>query len=217
MKLISILSVSVLLAGSQCLGQASNPVPTAMGHGAFPVKIEKTLDSSKLKEGDSIEVETAGTFKLPDGTLVTRGSKLTGHVVAAKARSKGDSASELTLVFDKLNIAGGKQLTVKATVQGVFPPAEEVDPGVPGSSTRQGGRGVSGPAGSFPAPDYKPSDIKTGIGDSKSTAQAAVDPKAMGVQGIDNLQLENGVLTSKGKNVKLGGGYRMIVRVEIFG
>ena len=41
--------------------------------------------------------------------------------------------------------------------------------------------------------------------------------KATGVQGLDNLQLDNGVLTSKGKNVKLGGGVRLIVHVDILG
>ncbi len=175
------------------------------------MKITKTLDSSKLKEGDAIEVETAGSFKLPDGTLVPKGSKLAGHVTAAKARSKGDPESQLTVTFDKLNIANGKQLPVKGVVQAVFPPAEEVDPGVAGTSSHEGG--------SVPSPDYKPtSDIKIGSNsDSISHGQPAPDPKSVGVQGIDNLQLDNGVLTSKGKNVKLGGGVRMIVRVDILG
>ena len=48
----------------------------AIGHGAFPVKVAKTLDSSKLKNGDAVQVETAGSFKLPDGTLVPKGSNL---------------------------------------------------------------------------------------------------------------------------------------------
>ena len=53
---------------------------------------------------------------------------MTGHVTAAKARSKGDSDSHLTVAFDKLNVTNGKQLSVKGTVQAVFPPAEEADP-----------------------------------------------------------------------------------------
>ena len=71
------------------------------------------------------EFETAGSFKLPDGTLVPKGSHLEGRVISSKARSKGDSDSELTLAFDKLDIANGKQLSIKGTVQAVFPPAEE--------------------------------------------------------------------------------------------
>ena len=46
--------------------------------------------------------------------------------------------------------------------------------------------------------------------------EPASDPKSVGVQGMHDLDLEDGVLRSKGKNVKLGGGVRMIVRVEIF-
>ena len=45
----------------------------------------------------------------------------------------------------------------------------------------------------------------------------AVNPKSMGVQGMHDLELTDGVLSSKGKNVKLGSGVRMIVHVDIFG
>jgi hypothetical protein len=55
-------------------GQDSLAAPSqeaaAIAHGAFPAKVTKTLDSSKLKQDDSIEVERAGSFKLSDGTLV---------------------------------------------------------------------------------------------------------------------------------------------------
>ncbi len=53
--------------------------------------------------------------------------------------------------------------------------------------------------------------------DAESKAEATPTPQSVGVHGIDNLQLDNGVLTSKGKNVKLGGGVRMIVHVDILG
>jgi len=214
----SSLGLAVLLTASLSLGQSSSPsappaaVPNAVGHGAFPVKVLKTLDSSKLKEGDTLDVETSGAFKLPDGTLVPKGSKLAGHVTTAKARSKGDSESQLTIAFDKLNIAGGKQLSIKGTVQAVFPPLDEVDPGVPGASAHQGGPGT------MPTPDYKPTtDIKSGSGtESNGPVRQPPDPKSVGVHGFDNLLLNDGVLTAKGKNVKLGGGVQMIIHVDIF-
>ena len=207
----------VLFAASLCLAQAAPQTspqaitPSAIGHGSFPVKVTKTLDSSKLKEGDAVELETSGSFKLPDGTLVPKGSKIFGLVTAAKARSKGDSQSQLIVSFDQLNVANGKQLAIKGTVQAVFPPADEPDPGVPGSSSHQGGPGT------VPAPDYKPTtDIKTGIAtETTSRVPPASDPKSTGVHGFDSLQLEDGVLSSKGKNVKLGNGVQLIVRVDI--
>lgn len=50
-----------------------------------------------------------------------------------------------------------------------------------------------------------------------SSGQIVMDTKAVGVRGMHDLQLENGVLSSKGKNVKLGGGVRMIVHADILG
>jgi len=188
--------------------------PRVIGHGAFPVKVTKALDSSKLKDGDVIELETAGSFKLPNGTLVPKGSKMIGHIVSAKARSKGDPESQLTIAFDKLTVGGGEQLPVKGTVQAVYPPAEEPQgPNMSTAGTSQGGSmaGVS-PGGIGITNSKSGSDTQ-----SSSTPQRVIDPKATGVQGIHDLQLENGVLTSKGKNVKLGGGVRMIVHVDILG
>src|SRR3954463_3985525 len=124
MKRVGTVILGPLLLSLLCFGQSSasapaQAAPVVIGHGAFPVKIIKTIDSSKLKDGDAVEVETAGSFKLPDGTLVPKGSKLVGHVLASKARAKGDSESMLTVAFDKLNIPNGKQLSVKGVVQAV--------------------------------------------------------------------------------------------------
>jgi hypothetical protein len=217
MNRISSVAMFVLLAGLVCLGQTATPAPApaqattpnAVGHGAFPVKVTKTLDSSKLKEDDSVEVETSGSFKLPDGTLVPKGSKLAGRVTASKARSKGDSASELNIVFTRLDIPNGKQVGVKGVVQAVFPPPDEADSGV------AGGQAISHAAGLGPPP----ADAKMGANTESSTKpQPAMDPKSVGVRGIHDLELgQDGVLTSKGKHVKLDSGVRMIVRVDILG
>ena len=217
MKRIGIAVLGVMLAGALCYGQATmsapaQAAPAATGHGAFPVKVVKALDSSKLKEGDAVVVETAGSFKLPDGTLVPKGSKLEGQVTAAKARSKGDSDSQLNVSFSKLDIVNGKQIPIKGTVQAVFPPAEEATPMMAGKATGAagGGYGDSATVGTV-------TNDKSGSNMESSNSEPAGNPKSVGVQGIHDLDLDNGVLTSKGKNVKLSGGVRMIVHVDILG
>lgn len=214
---VTYIFVTTLLSASLCFGQtaaqtaASSETRRAIGHGSFPVKITKTIDSSKVKEGDPIEVETAGSFKLPNGTLVPKGSKMDGHIVLAKARSKGDPESQLTILFDKLTV-GSEQLPVKGTVQAVFPPPVEADPGLPPNSSHEGGSGAP-----LSTPEYKPTtDIKTGVVDSSGHSDPAMSPQSIGVQGIDNLELKDGVLISRGKNVKLGSSVRMIVRADIY-
>ena len=159
-----------------------------------------------------------GGFKLPDGTLVPKGSKLTGHVTAAKARSKGDPESQLTLTFVKLN-ANGKELSIKGVVQAVFPaPDEQMDPSITGAATTAAGGSAGGAtAGAGGASVGIVTDSKSGSNpNSDSRAQNAATPQSVGVHGMDNLQLDNGVLSSKGKNVKLGGGVRLVVHVDIF-
>ncbi len=215
MKLFSGVCTAVLLMATFSFSQA----PTPTGRGAFPVKVTKTLDSSKLKEGDAIEVETAGGFKLADGTLVPKGSTLSGHVIAAKARSKGDSDSELNVAFEKLNILGGKQLSIKGVVQAVFPPKEEAAPMMAGKASGAAGGGYGGgpnSGGSAAVGTVTNADIGSNT-ESASKPEPGADPKSVGVQGIRDLDLNDGVLTSKGKNVKLGGGVRMIVHIDIFG
>lgn len=216
MNRVGIVLLSVGLVASFCYGQSSTAAPAqapaAIGHGSFPATVTKTLDSSKLKEGDAVELETAGSFKLPDGTLVPKGSKLMGHAILAKARSKGDTNSQLTLAFDKLNVMNGKPLSIKGTVQAVFPPVEEAAPQMAGKATGSagGGFGASANVGTV-------TDDKSGSNMQSSNAQPVADPKSVGVQGIHGLELNDGVLSSSGKNVKLGNGVRMIVRVDILG
>jgi hypothetical protein len=211
MRRFAVLVLATLAFSSWSFAQT--PVSESVGHGAFPVKVTKTLDSGKLKEGDAVEAETAGSFKLPDGTLVPKGSKLVGHVVASKARSKGDPESRLTVAFDKLDVANGKQLSVKGVVQAVFPPAEEAAPLMAGKASGAAGGGyTSSTVGTV-------TDPKSGSNmASDSKPEPAADPKASGVHGIHDLELgQDGAFFSSGKHVKLDGGVRLIVRVDIIG
>jgi len=205
---------SIFLLGSAlCIGQtATSAAPTALGHGAFPAKVTKTLDSSKLKEGDAVEVETAGSFKLPDGTLVPKGSKLKGHVTAAKARSKGDTDSQLTIAFESLEVTNGKTLAIKGAVQAVFPPYEEPAPNMAGKASGAAGGGYTGATVGTVTNDKSGSNME-----SSGKGDPALSTASVGVQGIHDLELNDGVLSSKGKNVKLGSGVRIIVRADILG
>jgi hypothetical protein len=223
MNRFGILVMAALLSAVICYGQTlsvpSQAAPPAIGHGAFPVKVTKTIESSKLKEGDIIELETVGSFKLPDGTLVPKGSKLVGRVVDSKARSKGDLDSHLTLSFEKLNISKERQLAVKGVVQAVYPPAdEEMGPNMATAGTSQGGS-MGGSKGGFTSPGGGVGVTNAQSGSdpqSHSRPQAVMDLSATGVQGVRDLQLQNGVLVSSGKAVKLHDGVRLIVRAEIF-
>lgn len=209
----------VFLAALGCYGQGATPSsqtgPAAtarrvIAHGAFPAKVIKTLDSGRLKEGDMVEVETAGAFKMPDGTLVAAGSKLFGHVRVAKSRSKGDAQSALAITFDKIEMADGGQLSVNGMVQAVSAPADGVDPGVANGPTVM----ANGAIGYIPTADMKSGSDLNARG---KPIPILDDPNATGVQGMNDLQLEDGLLsTSQGKQVRLGRNVQLMIRVKIF-
>lgn len=184
--------------------------PRVVAHGAFPVKVTRTLDSSKLRQGDRIEAETAGAFRLPDGTLVPKGSKLTGHVTVAKARSKGDKQSELGIVFDAVRLENDGTMVLRTIVQALYPPKEETDPGVVNGYTMS----------KDGAPGYLPPDVQIGSNSEvPAKSQPVVDLKYIGVQGMNDLALnKDGLISSpEGRSVKLGKGVRMVVHVDVFG
>src|SRR5271170_6693712 len=133
---------------------AMAPAPPGLGHGAFPVKVIKPLDSSKLKPGDVVEFKTTGAFVLPSETRVPEGAKVTGHVTEAKARSKGDSQSDLAVVFDQISLGGDKQLAVKGMIQAIAASEPDEGPGVANGPSMSKNSGPGG-AGWTPTTDIK--------------------------------------------------------------
>ena len=179
----------------------------------MPVELTKSLDSKKLKEGDLVTGRVAADLRMKDGTQIPRGSKVTGHVTEAKARSKGDPQSALGIVFDKISLPGGKDLAIKGEIQAVAPN--------PNSGGSQGSTGSIGPgmmagndsqgasAGTTPPP--MPSAPT-----SQQGGRPLLNAQSKGVIGFHNLELgENAVLFSNGKNVSLDSGTQLMLQVEV--
>jgi len=80
--------------------------------------VEKSVDSKKAKAGDSFSAKTVAGTTLNDGTVVPAGSVLVGHVDSATP-SEHKSDSTLVLTIDKLQVKGGKEIPVKATIMSV--------------------------------------------------------------------------------------------------
>jgi len=87
-----------------------------------PVKGElvSTLDSKTAKTGDSVVVQTKTSVKTADGTEIPKGSKLVGHVLAAKPSGAGEN-SQVALQFDHIELKGGQNLPVHSQIQSIAP------------------------------------------------------------------------------------------------
>ena len=224
--------VMLMLAASLCLGQSTNtaqptqapaqtsssaspsqttpPASTAKGRGVMPVELTKSLDSKKLKEGDAVTGKIAADLRLKDGTQIPRGSKVTGHVTEAKARSKGDAQSALGIVFDKISLPSGKDIAIKGEIQAVAPNpnagAQQSGPGVmAGLAGNDTGMSAGTSAPPMPSTPTSPQE-----------GRPILNGQSKGVVGFHNLELgQDSVLISTGKNVSLDSGTQLMLQVEV--
>lgn len=209
-------AVLMLVAVTVCLGQSApatgSEAPaadsgTATIHGVIPVSLDKALDSKKLKEGDTISAKTVVALHSSSGVDVPLGSTVVGHVTQAKSRSKGDSEAALGIAFDKIELPGGKEMPIKGALQAVGQnPKADSGPtvGAAGGNSLNSGNGSTAAAG-------------TGLGlqPGQQPGQGKIlGPHSTGVVGIKNLELNDSVLTSTAKEVKLDSGSQMMIKIE---
>lgn len=84
---------------------------------AVNAELDKSLDSKKLKAGDSVTARTTDNVKEDGKVVLPKGTKLSGHVTRSSARGKGDSDSTLAMQFDRAELKSGQEIAVQLNVQ----------------------------------------------------------------------------------------------------
>ena len=227
MNRAAVLAFFIALAIATSVGQSASPAQTLANpahsekadapdavRGIIPISLSRSLDSKKLKPGDEVDGKVVSALRTGSGLLIPSDSKIVGHVTEASARSKGDAQSSLGIAFDKIELGGGKEIAINGVVQAVAPDPQAVagpNTGAAGSGTlakMDGSNSATMPNpgwGAGPGIGENPGDRKNG---------SMLNPHSMGVIGYHNLQLNNSVLTSTNKEVKLDGGSQMLIKAE---
>jgi len=161
------------------------------------VALEKPLDSKKLKPGTEVEAKTLNEWHA-GGMTIQRYSRVIGHVAEAKARSKGDPASSLTIAFDKVVRSGGETTPFRIAILALAPDPNQTDA-----------------VGHVDYTDRDALAYRPEVTTAPAEAVPLLNEQSRGVLGLKNLQLTSeGVLVSSGKEVKLESGTRMLLAVE---
>jgi hypothetical protein len=246
-------SAMVTLMGIFCLGSAvaqsdktaqasASAVNASLAPGsAIRAQLATSVDSKKVKIGDTVAAQTLESIKADGNTLIPRGTKLVGRVTQAAARSKGDSNSSLGLVFEKAIPKHGQEIPLKVAVQAMAPPeavagapsSPEMDSGAMGKPSapaapvsRPGSSGGLTPPASVPGSAANPvsntdtNDPMPGrvtVGGLNAIGQLTSDSK--GVFGLPGIGLSAGtagaepttLITSTGKEVRLESGTQLLL------
>jgi hypothetical protein len=134
------------------------------------------LDSKTAKTGDSVVVQTKASIKTADGTEIPKGSKLVGHVLAAKPSAAGDN-SQVALQFDHFELKGGQNLPVRSQIQSITPAGGAASTSGPGAMSGPTAGGSSNPGTSGTNGGNRASGAQQGTG---ADSGAAADPPAAG-------------------------------------
>jgi hypothetical protein len=192
---------------------------------AIPVTLDKSIDSKKLKAGDTIEAKTAVSLNSANGAI-PQGSKVIGHVTDAKAKGKGDAESSLSFTFDKIEVKKGQEIPFHAIAQAIAAAANNgpmpyPDQGQPSSAPTAGAppAGHPGTAGTTAAPPTPGAGDMgdTGAGAAGSSSQLSQNSTGViGIKGINlTSQAGSSIVSSDSKSVKLDSGTQILLRVVL--
>lgn len=204
--------------GTPAAAQQQGATTAARGAGTVVrAELSKSLDAKKAKAGDPVLAKVTQDVVANGQVVIRRGSKLMGHVTEAKAKAKGDDATELGIAFDNVVIKGGQQQPIHAAVQALGAPVVSAIPsdvgGGGGGGYGGGGYGgggarmpsAAGPGGSpmgnpsNPAGSMGPAGPAGGVGDvsgnpagngpasTNSSGELAIN--AQGVAGMPGVSL----------------------------
>lgn len=76
-----------------------------------------SLDAKRSKPGDEVEARADQDVKQNGKVVLKKGTHLVGHVTQAQARAKGQTQSELGIMFDHAVLKNGQQVPFNATIQ----------------------------------------------------------------------------------------------------
>jgi hypothetical protein len=107
---------------------------------AINAELTSSLDSKKVKIGDTVNARTTEDVKSAGKVILPKGSKVFGHVTQASARSKGEPQSSLGIVFDKAVAKSGQEIPLDLMVQAVASPPNNISSG---SDLEPGGYGAA--------------------------------------------------------------------------
>ena len=220
--------------------QASNRIAAGS---VIPVQLTKTIDAKKAKTGDQVEAKVTQDLKNGQGqVIVTKDTKVLGHVTEAQARNKEQKESQVGIAFDHAVMKNGGDMQIPMSIQAVIGPMnpnangnnnnENNQSASPTSSAPAGGTSSAGPAraGGMGTGAASPNtDTATASnasapndnGSSQGRANGPITGNTQGVVGISNLKLsaepntaQGSMLSSDKNNVKLESGTLLLLKVN---
>ena len=183
-------------------------------------ELTKGIDTKRAKVGDEVNAKTTTEAKLPDGTVLPKGTKLTGNVVDVTAKSKEQKNSHLVISLNRLAMKDGTDKPIHAAVTSVTAPASNqmadmsMSSGGGGAQSASAG-GVSGSSVTPSAPMPPQSQSAEGGMLKSANDRVPVGNMPNVVLSAPSTPQSAGVLDGVGENISLQSGTKLTVNVAL--
>ncbi|MFN2498641.1 MAG: hypothetical protein ABR557_06095 [Pyrinomonadaceae bacterium] len=128
LSLVCCLAVKAQTANTQASGEASNQTSAAINARDKSInldsgtrlagELQSTLDARKAKVGDQVVLKTTQAIKSQRRTVVSKGSRLIGHITEVSQKTKSNGESRIGLLFDRLE-GGSLNMPIAATITSI--------------------------------------------------------------------------------------------------
>ena len=135
----------------------------------------KALDAKKSKVGDEVTAKVTRDLKDGDKVVISKNSKIVGHLTDVKAKSKDQAQSQIAIIFERAVLKDGGEIPITVVIQALAKPADDRSGGmsdlmrgtganqtVAGTANNVAGAGV---ASTLVSADVFVSDVRAALAD----------------------------------------------------
>jgi hypothetical protein len=105
------------MASTSGTANAANNSASISSGSKIDATLATSLDAKRSKPGDEVEARAAEDVKQDGKVVLKKGTRLVGHVTQAQARAKGQTQSQLGILFDHAVLKNGQQMPFSASIQ----------------------------------------------------------------------------------------------------
>lgn len=105
------------VASTSGTANAGNNSASISSSSKIDATLATSLDAKRSKPGDEVEARAAEDVKQDGKVVLKKGTRLVGHVTQAQARAKGQTQSQLGIVFDHAVLKNGQEMPFSASIQ----------------------------------------------------------------------------------------------------
>ena len=102
---------------TQSAANAGNSASSLSEGMKIDATLATSLDAKRSKPGDEVEARAEEDVKQDGKVVLKKGTRLVGHVTQAQERAKGQTQSQLGILFDHAVMKNGQEMPFNASIQ----------------------------------------------------------------------------------------------------